>query len=197
MTDLSSVQTLAGWLAGKFDNQAQALAQPTWFVRLHLWHRPLPIAISGNIALFAEQASIASENPPYRQRILELQPIASGEIRVQYWAFKEPQRFQGAGEDPDVLSGLTMEDLETLPGCTLTAKLQQNRFSAQPREGDRCYFQYQGKTRQVVLGFEASPAQFKSFDRGVDPDTGKSLWGALMGPYEFEKQQSYEVAVDN
>ncbi|MDY6941020.1 MAG: chromophore lyase CpcT/CpeT [Cyanobacteriota bacterium] len=193
MIDLALLTTLARWLAGKFDNQAQSFAQPAWFVHLHLWHRPLPVAINGNIALFAEQASVASKNPPYRQRILELQPISSGEIRVQYWAFKEPQKFQGAGENPEMLVGLTVDALDDLPGCTLTAKWEQNRFIAQPKEGDLCYFQYLNQTRQVILGFEALEGQFKSFDRGVDPETGKGLWGALMGPYEFEKQQSYEI----
>ncbi|MDY7021511.1 MAG: CpcT/CpeT family chromophore lyase, partial [Cyanobacteriota bacterium] len=34
---------LARYLAGEFDNIAQASAEPVWYVPLYLWHRPLPI----------------------------------------------------------------------------------------------------------------------------------------------------------
>jgi hypothetical protein len=44
-----------------------------------------------------------------------------------------------------------------------------------------------------VLGFEASETQFLSYDRGVDPETGQSLWGAMMGPYRHRKRCSYEL----
>ena len=54
-----------------------------------------------------------------------------------------------------------------------------------------CYFQYEGKTRQVILRFEVSAGRFVSYDRGVDPETGQSLWGAVLGPYEFNKCQDF------
>lgn len=186
--NILSVQTLAQWLSGEFDNQEQAFENPQWFVHLHLWHRPLPISIDGNIALFAEQASVVSSNPPYRQRILVLQPTDSGDrLLVRYQAFKHPQKYQGAGANPSLLEQLTVNDLEPLPGCYLNVTEHQGKLSAQPESGVNCYFQYDGKQRQVVLGFEVSDGEFKSYDRGVDPDTGKGLWGALMGPYEFKK----------
>ncbi|HIK31389.1 MAG TPA: chromophore lyase CpcT/CpeT [Oscillatoriales cyanobacterium M59_W2019_021] len=187
----STLQTLAQWLAGEFDNREQAFESPQWFVHLHLWHRLLPRAIDGNIALFAEQASVISQNPPYRQRILVLYPTDSSDlVLVRYWAFKHPDRVQGAGANPSLLDNISESDLEALPGCYLKAILQNDTFIAQPDEGVNCYFQYDGQQRQVVLGFESSDRTFKSFDRGVDPITQKGLWGALMGPYEFKKQQN-------
>lgn len=70
---------------------------------------------------------------------------------------------------------------------------QAEKFIAQPEPGAKCYFQYQGETRQVILGFTASAERFLSYDRGVAPDTGQSLWGALMGAYEFSKCQDFAV----
>jgi hypothetical protein len=64
-------------------------------------------------------------------------------------------------------------------------------FKAQMNPEARCCFQYQEQTRQVVLGFEADEQRFLSYDRGVDPETGQGLWGALMGPYEFQKIQNF------
>lgn len=184
--------TLAQWLTGEFENSDQAIAQPAWFVSLRLWHRPLPTRIDGNLALFAEQANTLYLDQPYRQRILNLQETADPQIlRVQYFAFKQPERFKGAGAHPQRLEGLTMEDLDLLPGCWLTVKQQSNCFIAQPEADARCFFQYNGETRQVVLGFEVSDRQFRSYDKGVNIETGEGLWGALMGPYEFKKCKDF------
>lgn len=195
MIDSSSLlDTLAQWLAGEFDNQTQALDQPAWFVHLRLWHRPLPFRIQGNVALFAEQANALYLDNPYRQRVVTLQSTAnSDQLRAQYFAFKHPDRLRGAGANPDLLKSLNLEDLELLPGCVLQVARQGNGFKAEPEPDAKCYFQYEGQTRQVVLGFEVSADRFLSYDRGVDPDTGKSLWGALMGAYEFQKRQDFSA----
>jgi hypothetical protein len=187
-----SLSTLAQWLAGEFENKAQAIDQPIWFVHLRLWHRPLPIKINGNLALFAEQTNALYLDRAYRQRIVELQPTADPQVfRAQYWAFKQPERFKGAGLEPQRLAGLSLADLEALPGCLLTVTQKGDGFKAEPEPGATCCFQYDGQTRQVVLGFEVSQDRFLSFDRGVDPDTGKALWGAIMGAYEFRRLQAF------
>jgi hypothetical protein len=183
---------LAQLLAGEFDNQPQALEQPVWFVHLRLWHRPLPLQIEGNLALFAEQANALYLDRPYRQRIVVLKPTSvPQQMQAQYLAFKQPDRFQGAGANASLLNGLSLEDLEPLPGCVLTVTQQAEGFKAEPEPDAKCYFQYEGQTRQVILGFEVSPDRFLSYDKGVDPETGKALWGALMGAYEFCKCKSF------
>lgn len=190
----SSVDTIAQWLAGEFDNQTQALDQPTWFVHLRLWHRPLPFRIQGNVALFAEQANVLSLDNPYRQRIVTLQPTDNpDQIQAQYFAFKHYDRFKGAGANPELLESINLDDLELLPGCVLYVSRHGNGFKAEPNPDAKCCFQYDGKTRQVILGFEVSVDRFLSYDRGVDPETGKSLWGALMGAYEFQKRQDFSA----
>jgi hypothetical protein len=185
--------TLAQWMAGEFDNQPQAQDQPTWFVHLRLWHRPLPFRIDGNLALFCEQANALYLDNPYRQRIVILQSIDSQELQAEYRAFKHPDRFRGAGANPNLLETLTLADLEELPGCKLTIAYDGQHFKAEPLPDAKCCFQYNGETRQVILGFEAMPDRFCSFDRGVEPETGKLLWGALMGAYEFQKCKDFSL----
>lgn len=181
---------LAQALAGEFENPTQAFEQPAWFVSLRLWHRPLPKRIQGQLALFAEQANILYLDQPYRQRVMVLK--AEGQqLQVQYLALKQPGQFQGAGANPALLAQLSLADLEPLPGCVLTVALQGATFKAQPPPKAKCFFEYDGKTRQVILGFEVGTEHFHSYDRGVDPETGKGLWGALMGPYEFKKCQNF------
>lgn len=191
MIKSQSLLDLARWLAGEFENRAQAMESPAWFVHLRLWQRPLPQQIEG-IGLFAEQANALYLDQAYRQRVMVLSEIAgTHQLQVQYLALKQPEKFRGAGANPGLLAELTLADLEWLPGCSLVVEQQNNTFRARMQPGDHCRFNYQDKVSEVVLGFEASANQFCSYDRGVDPETGQSLWGALMGPYQFSKCQDF------
>lgn len=195
---MDTLTQIANGLAGEFDNREQAIADPTWFVHLRLWHRPLPFQVDGCLALFAEQANVLYVDQPYRQRVLILRPTSTELGQVEYRALRHPEQWRGAGAHESALQTLQPDDLVPLPGCILTLTQQAQGFRAEPPPDARCYFQYEGKTRQVVLGFElecnipgSNSDRFRSFDRGVDPETGQSLWGALMGPYEFVKRQQY------
>lgn len=193
MPDSPSLHTLATWLAGEFDNRAQAQEQPAWFVHLRLWYRPLPFRIGGNLALFAEQSNALYLDNPYRQRVAVLQELAPQQYQAQYFAFQQPDRVRGAGAHPDRLKNLTLDAMELLPGCRLTITQSDGLYKAHPEPEDKCYFQYEGQQRQVILGFEVSRDRLWSFDRGVDPETGQGLWGALLGAYEFEKQRDFSA----
>lgn len=190
MSDSKALTTLVQWLAGEFDNRQQAFEQPAWFVHLRLWQRPLRQRIQGNLALFVEQANALYLNQPYRQRVIVLSEKGD-RLQAEYLALKHPDQFRGAGADVDLLNKLEVSDLKPLSGCVLTITQQDNGFKAQPLPDTKCCFEYEGKTRQVVLGFDVSSNSFASYDRGVDPDTGQALWGALMGPYEFSKCEDF------
>jgi hypothetical protein len=110
--------------------------------------------------------------------------------------FKDPEALQGAGRNPDLLRQLTPDQIEFLPGCTLAVQQRQvasnsYQFSTSSATDTPCTFSYEGKTYQVSLGFEATPEEFRSFDKGIDPITGKAIWGALLGPYRFTKRQDF------
>lgn len=197
MTLSPELRALATYLAGEFDNREQALCEPVWYVHLRLWHRPLPIPLFSEpcFAFYAEQASIVNLDQPYRPRILQLRPCAAG-LEVQYYKFKNIALVQGAGQNPGLLKQLRPEDIELLPGCTLTVVEQQiapnsYHFRASLPPGGRCCFTHNEQTFQVDLGFEATSDSFLSYDKGIDPVTGKAIWGALMGPFRFTKRQDF------
>jgi hypothetical protein len=112
---------------------------------------------------------------------------------VEYRALRDPQAFAGAALDSQRLQALSSGELSKLPGCILNVSQQGDRFIATAPEGAKCCFEYEGKTRQVSLGFEADARGFRSYDRGVDPETGRGLWGALMGAYEYVKRETFPV----
>lgn len=190
--------TLAHYLCGEFDNRAQAIAEPARFVHLRLWQRPVPLFTEDSITLFAEQANIVNLDQPYRPRIMRLQqsPGSGTQLQVQYYMPKSPSAVRGSGCNRDSLQTFTPEQIELLPGCTLQVTVQPREnqsyhFAASLLPEARCCFTYQDETRQVVLGFEATPEAFLSYDKGVDPTTGQVLWGAVWGPYEFTKRQDF------
>ena len=193
--------TLAHCLAGTFNNQRQAFDNPTWFVHLKVWQYPVTV-FGNNLGLFIEQISVAANQPPYRQRLIELREDAD-QIWMQYYGLKSPQTFCGAATEPERLAQLTHQDLIVLPDCQLWVKSGylpsgEKTFTAEMRPGQLCSFEYQGKRSFVSLGFEIRhPAETNgkilllSRDRGIEPTTGQVLWGPRMGPFELWKQDDF------
>lgn len=197
MSSNTPIKALGQFLAGVFDNQRQAQENPTWFVPTRLWHCPLAQQIDGYYAMFVEQAPLLTPEQPYRQRLMLLSRHMSrhndGDLEILYRAFRDPAAIAGAAQTPERLTSIASEDLLELPGCRLHVQQNGDRFIANPPQGAKCCFDYQGKTRQVELGFDLYPDYLLSRDRGVDPDSGQGLWGALMGPYNYQKQNAFPL----
>ncbi|NJR71181.1 MAG: hypothetical protein HC771_23005 [Synechococcales cyanobacterium CRU_2_2] len=187
-----SLRSLTQALIGEFSNPQQAIASPAWFVHLRLWQCPTPLFAEDSITLFLEQANILQLDRPYRQRLLRLSED-QGQLFGQYYQFKDFSAWKGCGQTPGRLQTLTPADIADLPGCRVAiAQTPTGEFQARLGPGRRCEFEYEGQKRQVVVGFDvaqsgATGVYLKTYDKGIDPETGQGFWGALMGPYEFEK----------
>ncbi|MGV2827609.1 CpcT/CpeT family chromophore lyase [Myxosarcina sp. GI1(2024)] len=186
--------TLGKYLAGEFDNQHQALEQPAWFVHLRLWMRPVPIFTKDSITLFAEQANIVKLDRPYRSRILRLRERET--IEVEYYMFENMTAFSGASLDKNLLQQITSEQIYFLPDCSLKVAvncLNNNRyhFQTSPIKNTPCSFNYQGNTYQVFVGFETTGDELQTYDKGIDPATGKATWGAILDSYRFKKRRDF------
>lgn len=188
---------LGQYLAGEFENQQQAIASPAWFVHLRLWLRPVPFFKEDSITLFAEQASIVNLDQPYRPRLLRLRQVSTsgGSLQVEHYMFKDIKTVQGAGRNPEILQDLTLEQIEhlTAPGCTLKVEInplasEHYHFQAFSKSKSPCCFTYEGQNFQVSLGFEVNCEQLKTYDKGIEPNTGRAIWGALMGAYCYQKR---------
>jgi CpeT/CpcT family (DUF1001) len=190
----SQLLVLADYLTGEFDNKEQALSDPAWYVHLRLWQVRVPIFAEDSITIFAEQANIISLDKPYRQRIMRLRETGNPDIpiTVQYYMPQNPEGLAGGGNDPSTIQNLTADQLELLPGCVLNVSVKEiapkyYEFSALPPKGAKCTFTYLGNTVQVSLGFEVSQKELKTYDKGIDEQTGRATWGAIMGPFRYTK----------
>lgn len=192
--------TLGQYLAGEFENQKQALAEPIWYVHLHLWLRPVPLFSEDSLTLFAEQASVVKLDQPYRPRILRLRQMQTLPliIEVQHYMFNDLQSIQGAGRNPQRLKNISLDEITVLPTCNLAVNIERVggdrfHFKAFPTSNTPCSFTYQGATFQVSLGFEVNADELKTYDKGIDLNTGQAIWGALMGPYCYTKRQDFSL----
>jgi hypothetical protein len=66
-------------------------------------------------------------------------------------------------------------------------------FSAVPPKESKCTFTYLGNTVQVSLGFEVTQAELKTYDKGIDEQTQRATWGAIMGPFRYTKLGSTKL----
>ncbi|MFP4298795.1 MAG: CpcT/CpeT family chromophore lyase [Spirulinaceae cyanobacterium] len=70
------------------------------------------------------------------------------------------------------------------------------QYRAGEFESDRdaqhpCCFTEGGQQYQVSLGFAVTATELLIYDRGIDPKTGKAIWGALLGPFIFKKCRDF------
>lgn len=199
--------TLASYLAGEFENQRQAAAEPAWYVHLRLWQRPIPALSSEQTFTFLlEQQNVISGQPPYRQRVLQITNSAEvDQLKGQYFALKDPLKYKGAGQDPTILKGISQQDLVTLPNSGAVIRYQAvgdkrqkgYQYQSALKDSELCSFDYGGQTRYVYLGFDmvsqGDTILLRVYDKGIDPETGRGLWGALMGPFLMVKQASFDI----
>lgn len=202
MDQSSQFRQLGQCLSGVFQNRQQALAEPAWFVHIRLWSHPIPIFEEDSLTFFIEQASAAYSQPPYRQRVLRVRPYG-GDLTAEYYALNDPQFFQGATQEPERLKEVRPECLQSLSGSRLkvTAFAQSDvtRFEARHYEGERCQFTVNGEEKWVALAFDAiaptnrndNKAAFWMYDKGIDPETGKTTWGATNGPFKLLKIEDW------
>ena len=194
--------TLAQYMSGEFENSQQAFNDPIWYVHLRLWLRPVPQLFSqDSVTLFAEQANIVNPDQLYRSRLLRLKQIEEEKIVIEHYKFLDILEVQGASREPQRLAAISTKQIELLPTCSLVVNITNGvegyNFSAFPTDDTPCSFSYQGKSYQVSLGYQVNAKELKTYDKGIDPETGRGIWGALMGPYCYRKCQDFSQEIPN
>ncbi|MBK7147076.1 MAG: chromophore lyase CpcT/CpeT [Xanthomonadales bacterium] len=180
----ASLDELLGYLSGDFSSRAQAERDHAYFEVL-LSMRPIWRERSDGPWLYVEQAMADSADKPYRQRIYRLRAEADSVVSEVYELPGDALRFVGAQRDPAKLASLDPAQLLPRTGCELRLQRQDDgRYVG--RTGERsCPSDLRGASYATSEATIAAD-RFHSWDRGFDA-TGKQVWGAAAGPYEFVK----------
>ncbi|MDX2272871.1 MAG: chromophore lyase CpcT/CpeT [Cyanobacteriota bacterium] len=184
------LRQLAVWMAGHFNNFAQAIAEPVWFANIHVYQCPLPLSVVGGLGFYVEQTYDIYPDQPYRQRVLALGETAEG-IQIQNYGLIHPQRWVGAGQDRSRLHGLTADELDLLTGCVTQVMWTGEIFQGCSIPGKTCRVFRKEQETYLHSEFTIAESYFHSLDQGRDPVTDKVIWGSLSGPFQFVKKEDF------
>ncbi len=175
--------TLALGMTGSFDSLAQveadlAAAAPYTHLRAVTHIRPVQIAgltAAGAHTFDVEQAAADSLERPYRQRVYLL-TRRDGVLVNRIFRITEPQRFAGAHARPEVLAGLTTEQLPLEPGCDLICtRVTEGLYSGIAGLNGTCPTTWRGAAytiSQVLM----TPHSITFLDQGFGTQ-GNHVWG--------------------
>lgn len=183
----ADVHTVADWLTGSFNNDAQAAADPDFQnVQMHsvrIWDER-----QDGVWLYIEQAVASAPDRPYRQRIYRLFVQPNGLIIAEIYALpgQSPLRYAGWWKKPEAFEDLSVKSLPKRGGCEVVLKKVSPSEWSGGTVGAGCTSDRPGIsyiTSEVVV----TPQAVKSLDRGFDKD-GKQVGGSEKGPYEFIRE---------
>ena len=184
------LQLLATWMAGIFNNQAQARQTQTYaYVTLYM----IPIWKDRNDGywFYVEQAMAEQPESPYYQRIYHLTRINEDLMESKLYTLQNAAHFTRVHENLAILDELAPELLVLSPGCSIILRRINESSFAGSTLGEGCPSELRGAmytTSQIVI----NEHQILNWERGFDR-SGKQVWGATMGGYIFSKIQVYEI----
>lgn len=187
MTHSTDIVTLARWMAADFSNQEQAIENPPFFAHVRVCMRPLPYTLLDGVSLYLEQAYDYMIAQPYRVRVLKLLPVGDL-IHIENYKIEQQENFYGACREPGRLEQLKGANLEKIPGSTFITEWTGQSFKGKVEPGKGCIVVRNGRTTYLDSEFEINGEIFTSHDRGRDPETDEHVWGALAGPFVFNKR---------
>lgn len=186
--DAASIRSeVAGLLSGSFSSQAQSVEDQEYFdIRLRVV--PIWLERADGPWLYVEQAAASALDRPYRQRVYHIVGGGDAPLRSVVLALPgDPMEFAGAWRDADPLANVTPDQLEERTGCSMTLVPRAEApgtWLAATHEQD-CESSLRGATyatSEVTL----TPDFMESWDRGFDA-SGDQVWGAVKGPYRFDR----------
>ncbi|MFZ4641269.1 MAG: chromophore lyase CpcT/CpeT [Nodosilinea sp.] len=186
----TDISTLAAWMAADFSNQQQAFDNPPLFAHIRVCMRPLPLNLLVGVGFYLEQAYDFQLQRPYRARGMRLL-VHNDHIRIENYTLKNPELFYGASRDGDRLAQLTSDQFEKTPGCDMIVRWTGHSFKGSVEPGQACMVERNGRLTYLDSEFEIDQHQFISWDRGRDPNTHEHIWGALAGPFHFQRRTSF------
>jgi hypothetical protein len=180
-----ALEQLATTMAGSYTSAAQAQADSSYFEieleMVRIWPKRRDGAW-----FYVEQATAASKEKPYRQRVYHLHEVNDSTFVSRILTIKGGAALFGAYKDPVKLATLSPDSLVALEGCDITLQQRGQGYAGSTVEG-RCPSTREGAaftTSEVML----YPDRMVSWDRGWDT-RGEQVWGATKGGYIFIKRR--------
>lgn len=184
----------AAWMTGDFDSYNQSQQHPSYYNITLRMKRIWPTRTDG-YWLYVEQA--VSGSNPYRQRVYRVGMIDETRVGSDVCEFlntTDMQNAVGAWALDDPLSDLTPDDFDLREGCTVFLTRTDADTFLGGTEGKECASDLNGAT-YATSEATLTADQMRSWDRGYNA-ADEQVWGAVAGPYIFDKKQNFDSDLD-
>ncbi len=177
------VKKLYQMMQGFYSSEIQSLEDSSYYdIRLKMV--PMWTDFEG-YWLYVEQAMSDSEAKPYRQRVYQLMLANDSTIESRVYTIKNGEQYYGDWKYDNPLEGLTLDSLTERTGCSIWLhKNPDGTFYGSTNRND-CESNLRGAT-YATSKVMITRQQLDSWDQGFN-DSGKQVWGAVKGPYQFRK----------
>lgn len=181
---------LARGMAGDFSNYQQSQDNPKDYAHIRVFFRPLPWSFFSAIGFYSEQVYDYDLWTPYRQGIHRL--VDRGDhIYIENYSLQDATLYAGAGHNRDILETIPSDKIARRHNCSMVFHQSENCFRGAVEPGNQCLIHRKGKETYLVSQVEIADNTWISWDRGMDIETGKQIWGSAIGPLKFEKRSSF------
>ncbi len=192
-TEQTLMYSLARAMAGGFSNQQQAFDDPTNYAHIRVFFRPLPWEFFNGMGFYSEQVYDYDLWLPYRQGIHRFVPQGD-EVYVENYSLQDALLYAGAGRNLDILRTIKPDVIERRCNCSMVFRKKNDVYQGRV-EGKCCVIEKRGKKTYLVSDARFTETTFTGWDRGLDVDTDKQVWGSAFGPLKFTKTDSYASEV--
>ena len=183
VTMVDNTETLQTMMTGSYDSSKQAEVDSAYFnISLHMY--PIWEKRKDGKYLYVEQAVASMQDRPYRQRIYKLKQLDNGRIASYVFTLKQESLFIGKWKTPEYFDKFGLTLIDERVGCEVILEKTETGYQGSTQE-DNCGSTLRGASYATSVVSMSSDA-ITSWDQGFDKD-GKQVWGAVKGPYVFEK----------
>lgn len=181
---------LADLLTGSFTSAAQAKVDAD-YREIHLESVRIWASRGDGPWLYTEQAQAGALDRPYRQRIYRLVEStdasrAQGTVEARVFELPgDPLGFAGLWKEPKNFDALKPDELLAREGCTVFLAREDEEHWIGSTDADSCPSALRGAS-YATTQMDVTASGIRLWDRGFDAN-GKQVWGAVKGPYRFER----------
>lgn len=177
----SDLKLLKKYMSGSFTSREQHLKDTANFFEINLQMNPIWQNRTDGYWLYVEQATAASLDKPYRQRIYHLTEPRPGTFVSEIFTMKDPLRF---ANHPELTERLTIDSLTEKEGCEVVLHKSGKSFSGGTIEKN-CPSDRKGAA-YATTKVTVQARILESWDQGFNA-AGEQVWGAEKGGYRFLK----------
>lgn len=176
-------------MTGSFNSYRQSIDDPSYFNITLEMHRIWEDRKDG-YWLYVEQAVASMKHRPYRQRVYHVTALNPRTFSSAVYTLPDEKRFIGAYKQKNAFLTLTPDSLEIREGCAIVMRKEIDAFVGQTNEKE-CGSTLRGAT-YATSKVNIYKDRLESWDQGFN-DQDVHVWGAVKGPYIFDKMEKIEL----